>query len=133
MFQAARPDAGRGLELLSVTVAVLGGVNIFGGEGRVPDVLAALLLVTTVQAAMQLANIPQAWQLGAVGRPDLRASCSARARGRCGRPFSAARRTTRTEPRLRTLAARPGDVEVEGLRDGERRDCAHRAASKRRR
>lgn len=66
-FQAARPDAGRGLELLSVTVAVLGGVNIFGGEGRVPDVLAALLLVTTVQAAMQLANIPQAWQLGAVG------------------------------------------------------------------
>ena len=66
-FQAARPDAGRGMELLSVTVAVLGGVHIFGGEGRVPDVVAALLLVTTVQATMQLANIPQAWQLGAVG------------------------------------------------------------------
>ena len=29
--------------------------------------IAALLLVTTLQAAMQLANIPQAWQLGAVG------------------------------------------------------------------
>jgi ribose/xylose/arabinose/galactoside ABC-type transport system permease subunit len=66
-FQAARPDAGRGMELLSVTIAVLGGVHIFGGEGRIPDVIAALLLVTTVQAAMQLANIPQAWQLGAVG------------------------------------------------------------------
>lgn len=66
-FQAARPDAGRGMELLSVTIAVLGGVHIFGGEGRIPDVIAGLLLVTTVQAAMQLANIPQAWQLGAVG------------------------------------------------------------------
>jgi ribose transport system permease protein len=66
-FQAARPDAGRGMELLSVTIAVLGGVHILGGEGRIPDVIAALLLVTTVQAAMQLANIPQAWQLGAVG------------------------------------------------------------------
>ena len=48
-------------------IAVLGGVHIFGGEGRIPDVIAALLLVTTVQATMQLANIPQAWQLGAVG------------------------------------------------------------------
>jgi ribose transport system permease protein len=66
-FQAARPDAGRGMELLSVTIAVLGGIQIFGGEGRIPDVIAALLLVTTLQAAMQLANIPQAWQLGAVG------------------------------------------------------------------
>jgi ribose/xylose/arabinose/galactoside ABC-type transport system permease subunit len=66
-FQAARPDAGRGMELLSVTIAVLGGVNIFGGEGRIAGVMAALLLVTTAQAAMQLANIPQAWQLGAVG------------------------------------------------------------------
>ncbi|MFN3614933.1 MAG: ABC transporter permease [Rubrimonas sp.] len=66
-FQAARPDAGRGMELLSITIAVLGGVHIFGGEGRVATVMLALLTVTTLQAALQLANIPQAWQLGAVG------------------------------------------------------------------
>jgi ribose transport system permease protein len=66
-FQAARPDAGRGMELLSVTIAVLGGVHIFGGEGRIAGVIIALVTVTTLQAAMQLANIPQAWQLGAVG------------------------------------------------------------------
>jgi len=66
-FQAARPDAGRGMELLSVTIAVLGGVGIMGGEGRIAGVVLALVTVTTMQAAMQLANIPQAWQLGATG------------------------------------------------------------------
>jgi len=66
-FQTARPDAGQGMELLSVTIAVLGGVHIFGGEGRISGVIVALVTVTTLQAAMQLANIPQAWQLGAVG------------------------------------------------------------------
>jgi ribose/xylose/arabinose/galactoside ABC-type transport system permease subunit len=66
-FQAARPDAGRGMELLSVTIAVLGGVNIFGGEGRIATVMLALVTVTVLQTALQLANIPQAWQLGTVG------------------------------------------------------------------
>ena len=66
-FQAARPDAGRGMELLSVTVTVLGGTYIFGGVGGVPGTVIAVLTVTTLQAAMQLANISQAWQLAAVG------------------------------------------------------------------
>lgn len=66
-FQAARPDAGRGMELLSITVAVLGGVHIFGGEGRIATVMLALVTITTLQAALQLANVPQAWQLGTVG------------------------------------------------------------------
>lgn len=66
-FQAARPDAGRGLELLSVTVVVLGGTHIFGGTGRVAGTVLAVLIVTTLQVGLQLANISQAWQLAAVG------------------------------------------------------------------
>ena len=66
-FQAARPDAGEGMELLSVTVAVLGGTHIFGGTGRIVGTVLAVLIVVTLQAALQLANISQAWQLAAVG------------------------------------------------------------------
>lgn len=66
-FQAARPDAGEGMELLSVTIAVLGGTHIFGGIGRISGTVLAVLIVTTLQTALQLANISQAWQLGAIG------------------------------------------------------------------
>lgn len=66
-FQAARPDAGEGMELLSVTVAVLGGTHIFGGTGRIAGTVLAVLIVTTLQTGLQLANISQAWQLAAIG------------------------------------------------------------------
>lgn len=66
-FQAARPDAGEGMELLSITVAVLGGTHIFGGTGRISGTVLAVLIVTTLQVALQLANISQAWQLAAIG------------------------------------------------------------------
>ena len=66
-FQAARPDAGKGMELLSVTIAVLGGTHIFGGIGRITGTVLAVLIVTTMQVALQLANISQAWQLATVG------------------------------------------------------------------
>lgn len=66
-FQAARPDAGEGMELLSVTIAVLGGAHIFGGIGRISGTVLAVLIVTTLQVGLQLANISQAWQLAAIG------------------------------------------------------------------
>lgn len=66
-FLAARPDAGEGLELLAVTIAVLGGTHIFGGTGGIPGTILAILVVTTLQIGLQLANISAAWQLGAIG------------------------------------------------------------------
>lgn len=66
-FLTARPDAGQGFELLSVTIAVLGGTHIFGGEGSIPGTLMAILIVVTLQIGLQLANISQAWQLGVIG------------------------------------------------------------------
>jgi ribose/xylose/arabinose/galactoside ABC-type transport system permease subunit len=66
-FLAARPDAGKGMELLAVTIAVLGGTHIFGGTGGIPGTIVAILVVTTLQIGLQLANISAAWQLGVIG------------------------------------------------------------------
>lgn len=66
-FLAARSDAGKGMELLAVTVAVLGGTHIFGGTGSIPGTIVAVLIVTTLQIGLQLANISPAWQLGVIG------------------------------------------------------------------
>jgi ribose/xylose/arabinose/galactoside ABC-type transport system permease subunit len=66
-FLAARPDAGQGFELLAITIAVLGGTHIFGGQGGIPGTVLAVLIVTTLQIGLQLANISAAWQLGVIG------------------------------------------------------------------
>ena len=66
-FLTARPDAGTGMELLAVTIAVLGGTHIFGGTGGIPGTILAILIVTTLQIGLQLANISAAWQLGVIG------------------------------------------------------------------
>ncbi|WP_127144887.1 ABC transporter permease [Pelagibacterium montanilacus] len=66
-FLAARPDAGDGMELLAVTIAVLGGTYIFGGTGGIPGTILAILIITTLQIGLQLANISAAWQLGVIG------------------------------------------------------------------
>jgi ribose/xylose/arabinose/galactoside ABC-type transport system permease subunit len=66
-FLAARPDAGKGMELLAVTIAVLGGTHIFGGTGGIPGTIIAILIITTLQIGLQLANVSAAWQLGIIG------------------------------------------------------------------
>jgi ribose/xylose/arabinose/galactoside ABC-type transport system permease subunit len=63
----ARPDAGAGMELMAITVAVLGGFDIFGGEGSVVGTLMATIVIVTLQNGLQLANINPVWQLGIVG------------------------------------------------------------------
>lgn len=66
-FLAARPDAGRGMELAAITVAILGGTQIMGGEGSIMGPVIAVFIITILQAGLQLANISPAWQLGMVG------------------------------------------------------------------
>ena len=66
-FASARPDAGVGLELQSITVAMLGGVAITGGSGTVSGVVLATLLITVINNALNLANVQSTWQLGALG------------------------------------------------------------------
>ncbi|WP_298806191.1 ABC transporter permease [uncultured Pseudokineococcus sp.] len=57
-FASARPDAGtagNGLALPAITIAVLGGVAITGGIGRVSGVVLAALLVVWLNAGILLA------------------------------------------------------------------------------
>ncbi|MFL6051785.1 MAG: ABC transporter permease [Actinoallomurus sp.] len=66
-FASARPDAGVNMELMAITVAVLGGVAMKGGEGRVSGVVLATLVVTVINNAINVANYPAIWQLGMLG------------------------------------------------------------------
>lgn len=72
-FASARPDAGtsgNGLALPAITVAVLGGVAITGGIGRVAGVVLATLLITWLNAGILLAfegNDGTQYQLLALG------------------------------------------------------------------
>ena len=72
-FASARPDAGtsgNGLALPAITIAVLGGVAITGGIGRVAGVVLATLLITWLDAGILLAftgNDGTQFQLLALG------------------------------------------------------------------
>ncbi len=66
-FLSARPEAGKGLEMQAITVAVLGGVSIQGGKGSVIGPLLATLIVTMVVSGLQLAGVNTIWQLAILG------------------------------------------------------------------
>ncbi|MGD9530661.1 ABC transporter permease [Pseudonocardia sp.] len=72
-FASARPDAGvtgNGMALPAITIAVLGGVAITGGIGRVAGVVLATLLVVWLNAGILLAfegNAGAQFQLLALG------------------------------------------------------------------
>jgi ribose/xylose/arabinose/galactoside ABC-type transport system permease subunit len=72
-FASARPDAGvtgNGMALPAITIAVLGGVAITGGIGRVAGVVLATLLIVWLNAGILLAfvgNVGSQYQLLALG------------------------------------------------------------------
>jgi ribose/xylose/arabinose/galactoside ABC-type transport system permease subunit len=63
----ARPGAGSGLELQAITIAVLGGIDIFGGRGRLSGVFLALMIVVVLSSGLQLANVGNTLQAGILG------------------------------------------------------------------
>ncbi len=54
----SRPNMAMGWELEVITIAILGGVSIFGGAGKITGVILAVLLIGLVQFGMQLINVP---------------------------------------------------------------------------
>lgn len=64
---SGRPNIGQNLELTSLTAAMLGGIGIFGGRGGVGGVLAAVLLLVTVQTGLLQLNVNSIWQVGIIG------------------------------------------------------------------
>lgn len=63
----ARPSAGTGLELQAITIAVLGGIDIWGGRGHITGVLLGLTLVVVVNNGLQLAGVGNSIQIGILG------------------------------------------------------------------
>lgn len=66
-LMAARPDAGSGMEMQALTVAVLGGIDIMGGEGTLLGTLLAVLIITMISYGLQLANVNSIWQMALLG------------------------------------------------------------------
>ncbi|MHC5112605.1 MAG: L-arabinose ABC transporter permease AraH, partial [Planctomycetota bacterium] len=55
---SGQPAAGQGLELQVISACVLGGVSLTGGVGTITGVVVGVLIMGTVQNAMNLLNIP---------------------------------------------------------------------------
>ena len=66
-FMASRPDVGNGMEMKAITVAVLGGIDIFGGVGNLVGTMLSVAIVTMIASGLQLANINTIWQLAVLG------------------------------------------------------------------
>jgi rhamnose transport system permease protein len=64
---SARADNGQGFVLDVVTAVLLGGVNIFGGEGTIAGVVLAVFVIGVLRNALTLADIAPDTQTTAVG------------------------------------------------------------------
>ena len=64
---SARADNGQGFVLDVVTAVLLGGVNIFGGEGTIAGVVLSVFVIGVLRNALTLADIPPDTQAIAVG------------------------------------------------------------------
>lgn len=66
-LMGAKPDIGVGYDLQSITVAVLGGTSMAGGEGRLAGTMMAVIVVTMISYGLQLGNVNSVWQLAVLG------------------------------------------------------------------
>jgi len=57
-FASARYDAGVGMELLVVTIVLLGGISIFGGRGTIAGVILAVAVLGCLQTALTADQVP---------------------------------------------------------------------------
>jgi rhamnose transport system permease protein len=64
---AVRGDLALGYELDIITMALLGGVSIFGGFGTLYGVLLSILIILNVRNGMSLAGLSGHFQTGVVG------------------------------------------------------------------
>jgi rhamnose transport system permease protein len=62
-----RGDTAQGVELDAITIALLGGVSIFGGTGSVWGVLLSILIILNLRNGMGLLNISSDTQTGVIG------------------------------------------------------------------
>lgn len=66
-LMTARADAGTGMEMQAITVAVLGGIGVAGGVGHLGGVLIGVVIITMMNSGLQIANVNSIWQLAVLG------------------------------------------------------------------
>ncbi len=66
-MSSGQPTSQQGFELEVISACVLGGVSLSGGIGTIGNVVAGVLIMGTVQNAMQLKNVPPFYQYVANG------------------------------------------------------------------
>ena len=66
-YGLARHDFAQGLELDAITMVVVGGTSIRGGESDVLGTLLAFLLIAMLRTVMGIANVSAEYQLTAIG------------------------------------------------------------------
>ena len=64
---AVRGDLALGYELDIITMALLGGVSIFGGSGSLYGVFLSILIILNIKNGMSLANFSGHFQTGVIG------------------------------------------------------------------
>ena len=66
-YGLARDDFAQGLELDAITMVVVGGTSIRGGDANIFGTLLAFLLIAMLRTVMGIANISAEYQLTAIG------------------------------------------------------------------
>jgi ribose transport system permease protein len=63
----AQPSAGIGYEMDVITGAVLGGISMSGGEGKITGVFAGVLVMAILSNGMLMMSVSEYWQWVAKG------------------------------------------------------------------
>src|SRR5438876_12141440 len=61
-FTDVDPKTGTGLELQTIAAAVVGGVAVSGGRGKLWGVLAGVLLLACIAPALVFLRLPPQWE-----------------------------------------------------------------------
>jgi len=63
----AMPTAGNGYEMQTIAAVVLGGISLFGGQGRFTGAIAGVLFVTMLRNILDASNANPYWSLCVIG------------------------------------------------------------------
>jgi rhamnose transport system permease protein len=103
---SVRGDLALGFELDIITMALLGGVSIFGGSGTIVGVALAILIVLNLRSGLGLANVEANTQTGIIGALLIGSVLVPNLVGRAGARLGRSR-PARTRPGEGGDAARP--------------------------
>ncbi len=66
-YTAGAPQAGEAALLQSVAAVVIGGTNLFGGEGKISGAVIGAVIIGVLQTGLVILNIDSIWQFIVVG------------------------------------------------------------------